>query len=152
MDTAVKELLASAKALKAKSRIKTNKENYLLLKVDGGFETSTISDPSFVGSLRVENSKKTVYLIFGPTEKERLLKGDHQKIVSHYGKSLKKNVRAYDLESQLQVILIIQAKLISLGDQSNLGKASKKDKKDKTVLQKNLATFAIDMQNFLFGF
>jgi len=152
MDTTVKELIANAKALKAKSRIKTDRENYLLIKVDGGFDTNTITDPSFVGSFWVEDSDRSTYLIFGPTEKERFFKGDHQKIVSHFGKCLKKNARAYNLESQLQVILIIQAKLISLEDQEELGTAIKKSKDGLVVLRENLATFAMDVQNFLFGF
>lgn len=150
----VKELIATAKLLKNQSRIKTGSLEYMLIKFRGGIDVETIDDPSYVGSFWVDG---LVYLIFGPTESERLLGGDHQSLVWWYCSKHKKKARVYTLKSQQETIILVQAKIVkkisgNLPEDSELGLVKRKDNEALVLTKKDLSMFAITIKNFLFGY
>ena len=156
----IEELTANSKTVKAKSRIRTSKNDYLLIKVYGevSFDEIIENDLSLVGLFWLYlPTQRDLYLIFGPTENKRFLKGDHQKIVSYYGTRHKKKARAYTLASKLEVLLVIHANLVKMAsgeipDDQELGLAVNKQKEGMIVTKKDLPTFAITFQEFLFGY
>lgn len=159
----IEELRANAKSLKEESRKRTPDDHYLLVKVYGGVPLDQLvtNDSSFVGLFwvypRDREGSKNLYLIFGPTENPRFLSGDHQKIVSYYGTSYGKQARAYTLKTKLEVLIILQADLVEIAiedvaDDLSLGLVVNKNKEGLQITKKELSTFVLEMQKFLFGF
>lgn len=154
-----KELLANSRSLKLKSRIKTGLDEYMLIKVSGGMELAEVKDPSLIGGFSMTTLKgsKNLYLIFGPTEKKRPHRGDHQRLISHYGVVHHTKIRVFTLSSPLDVILIIHSvivKNIPLKESkgSSLGLLIKKSGEEYTITKDALPIFALTAQKFLFSY
>jgi hypothetical protein len=155
----VKELLANARTLKLKSRIKTGLDEYMLIKVIGDVDLSTVKDPSLIGGFYTTTLKgrDRFYLIFGPTEKKRSYGGDHQRLIAHYGVSLGLRIRVFTLSSTTEVVLIIHSIIVknikpSATAKESLGSLITKSGEEYKVTKDALPIFALTAHKFLFSY
>ena len=155
----IKELLANARTLKAKSRIKTGLDEYMLIKVCGDVDMTTVKDPSLIGGFYTTTlkGKKRFYLIFGPTEKKRSYGGDHQKLISHYGVALGLRIRVFTLSSPVDVVLIIHSVIVKnikpgASSKEKLGSLVIKSGEEHPLTKDALPIFVLTAHKFLFSY
>lgn len=162
-DTA--KLMASSLDIKSKSRLIAGQDDYLLIIVKGGLDSAfRTKDPSYMGTFWLEHpdSPADAYMIFGPTEGQRELGGDQQRIINHYSLVQKTKVRAYITKSFLEIITIIHAKVAKASEELETRGGITEDIAfgfllGKSVgvaipiLDKELSLFSVVFQNYLEG-
>lgn len=127
----LEELLENAESLKRASMPRAGVEEYIIVKLDKviGVENIRKTDSSLRGTFKIPNGP--FFLIFGHTEMQRFLKGDAQKIVSHFGlKGIK--ARVYILKNHPDVLLVIHSAMLNFQE--------KQKNKSEVLLEKKTTT------------
>lgn len=114
------ELLANAIAIKNKSKLTVESDDYLLIVIKGGINDGfKTRDSSHMGIywLTRPDSVMDTYMIFGPTEGQRDFGDNQQKIINHFCLSQHKKVRVYITKSLVELIAIIHAKVVKFSSE-----------------------------------
>jgi len=158
------ELLANAIAIKNKSKLTVESDDYLLIIIKGGVNDGfKIRDSSHMGTywLTKSDSEMDSYMIFGPTEGDRNFGNNQQKIINHFCLTQKKKVRAYITKSLVELIAIIHAKVVEISIEISSKDSGKNSEESFGLLtardtslaisisREDLSVFSIVVQDYL---